>query len=1076
MIRHLFKLFFVLFVLSFAQSAWASCTVNGTSYKTNGGSGTAITTAIIKNRASSWNNATDLVTTCDVSSITDMTDMFKNNSAINQDLSAWDTSNVTNMTRMFFRSTAVTSVTFQDTSEVTNMFYMFFQATSLRSVSLPETGKVWEMSVMFYGATSLTSVYLPKTGAVTNWSLAFGNATSLTSVSLPETGAAQEFHSTFLGATSLTSVHLPKLDSLNNVQQMFRNASSFNQDIREWDVTGITDFERMFEGATAMISRYSSTPNWPADNKTPTAAWFSRETTVPTISGVSLNAANNALTVTFSEGVHNTTGYNNTLCSCDLEASDFALAISGGSATVAATPTSITKTSQTVWVLGLNVSGTANGSETISVVPASSTSIYDGASNAASTTQSGNTASLNEKIAPTISSASLNAANSALTVTFSENVYDTNGGSGDLEASDFALAISGGSATVAATPTSITKTSQTVWVLGLNVSGTANGSETISVVPASSTSIYDGASNAASTTQSGNTASLNEKIAPTISSASLNAANSALTVTFSENVYDTNGGSGDLEASDFALAISGGSATVNATPSSITKTSQAVWVLGLNISGTPTGAETLTVVPASSTSIYDGAANATSTTQSGNTASLTEKVVPTLSNVSLASNNATTTEGFAGDVVTLTFTADETIGTPVVTFKSGGDAVTDESITYANATGNTWTAAYTVNASDTAGAVTYSIAFSDSVSNAGTAVTSGTGSVTIYPTPAAAFAAELTKINAKIASFAQAELNNLSSTMSGISSSARGRFIAQMKGSQIKVSSTDPDYSGGFTTSGGTIDTNLTMTKSSKSHSSLYTTYSSYDVFYNKSKDNSLSRGVAGQIQWERMLSDQTMLGYFVGGSIGFMDEAGTLKTSMQAVGLKLGSYFVRELEGNLILDGYASVVTSSNNLRFTTDLMTAKSNYNTQAGAVGLNLTGIIPLASVEIRPTGSLSLTRSIGQTVNFDVSVGSASSTETATHGSITQSKLSFAPEVRMPFSQTSFGGSSVATFTPKVTCQQLVKTTTTRNCGQGIALGLDTISKDGLTNVIVGTSFDRMGGQSSTSIKLKVMKQW
>ena len=155
---------------------------------------------------------------------------------------------------------------------------------------------------------------------------------------------------------------------------------------------------------------------------------------------------------------------------------------------------------------------------------------------------------------------------------------------------------------------------------------------------------------------------------------------------------------------------------------------------------------------------------------------------------------------------------------------------------------------------------------------------------------------------------------------------------------------------------------------------------------------------------------------------------------------------------------------------------MTANSNYLTQAGAVGLNLTGIIPLASVEIRPTGSLSLTRSIGQTVNFDVSVGSASSTETATHGSITQSKLSFAPEVRMPFSQTSFGGTSVATFTPNITCQQLVKTTTTRSCGQGIALGMDTISKDGLTNVIVGTSFDQMGGQSSTSIELKVMKRW
>ena len=391
-----------------------------------------------------------------------------------------------------------------------------------------------------------------------------------------------------------------------------------------------------------------------------------------------------------------------------------------------------------------------------------------------------------------------------------------------------------------------------------------------------------------------------------------------------------------------------------------------------------------------------------------------------------------------------------------------------------------------MSADDTQGAVTYSIAYTDSVGNAGTAVTSGTGSVTIYPTPAVAFAAQLTKINAKIASFAQAvleiplmvELKLLSSTMSGISSTARGRFISKSSCSDLEVSSTDPDYSGGFAASGGKIDTNLTMTKSSKSYSTEYCTYTSADVFFNRNEDNSFSRGAGAQIQFERSLNDKTMLGYFIGGSVGLMNDAGTLTTSMRAVGIKLGSYFVRELDGNLILDGYASVVTSQNSLRFTTDIMTAKSNYNTQAGAVGLNLTGIIPLASVEIRPTGSLSLTRSLGKTVYFDVSVGSASSTETATHGSITQTKLSFAPEVRMPFSMTpvATGGSSVATFTPKVTCQEVSKTTTTRNCGQGIALGLDTISKDGLTNVIVGTSFDQMGGQSSTSIDFKVMKQW
>ena len=111
---------------------------------------------------------------------------------------------------------------------------------------------------------------------------------------------------------------------------------------------------------------------------------------------------------------------------------------------------------------------------------------------------------------PTIASTSINTANTELTITFSESVYDTTGGTGDLEVADFALSISGGVATLgSATPTSITKTSQSVWVLGFSTTGTANGSETITVVPASSTSIYDAAANAAATSQSNNTASLN---------------------------------------------------------------------------------------------------------------------------------------------------------------------------------------------------------------------------------------------------------------------------------------------------------------------------------------------------------------------------------------------------------------------------------------------------------------------------------------------------------------------------------------------------------------------------------------
>ena len=281
-----------------------------------------------------------------------------------------------------------------------------------------------------------------------------------------------------------------------------------------------------------------------------------------------------------------------------------------------------------------------------------SNSIYDQAGNAAATSQSNNTAALNEKVPPIISGTTVNSANSLLTVTFAENVYTATGGSGILEVGDFALSISGGVATIgAATPTSISKTSQSVWVLGFSTSGIANGSETISIVPAAGNSIYDAADNAAATSQSNNTAALNEKVVPIITGTTVNSANSQVTVTFAENVYNATGGSGDLEVGDFALSISGGVATIgSATPTSISKTSQSVWVLGFSTSVPANGSETIAVVPAANNSIYDAADNAAATSQSNNTVSLNDLAVPIISGTTVNSANSEVTVTFSENV------------------------------------------------------------------------------------------------------------------------------------------------------------------------------------------------------------------------------------------------------------------------------------------------------------------------------------------------------------------------------------------------------------------------------------------
>ena len=214
---------------------------------------------------------------------------------------------------------------------------------------------------------------------------------------------------------------------------------------------------------------------------------------------------------------------------------------------------------------------------------------------------------------PTISSVSLAADNSTITVTTSLSVYNSSGGSSDLEASDFALSISGGSATLtSATPTSISKTSQSVWVLGVGLTGTPTGGETLTVTPVAN-SIYYG-TEVMSTTQTGNTASVNN-ITPTFDAVRLSVNNSTVAVTASETLYTTTGGSGALVAADFVFSISGGTATLSSTTPTSISTTGLVTTLGIGLSGTPDGDEILKLNTASSSSIYDSGDTALSATR-----------------------------------------------------------------------------------------------------------------------------------------------------------------------------------------------------------------------------------------------------------------------------------------------------------------------------------------------------------------------------------------------------------------------------------------------------------------------------
>ncbi|MEP1777871.1 YDG domain-containing protein [Reichenbachiella sp.] len=325
---------------------------------------------------------------------------------------------------------------------------------------------------------------------------------------------------------------------------------------------------------------------------------------------------------------------------------------------------------------------------------------------------------------PTIESTVLTADNSYIDVTFNQAVYNTNGGSGALEAADFSLGITGGSAT---TPiiSSVKKNDnavegsasalaggETVIRVFFSTTGAADGSEVLTVSPVSN-QIFSASGNTALTTQSNNTATLNDKLGPTVTSVSSPLSDGTyikdnciyITVTFSEAVTAVGFPSLKLETgtTDQTINPEGGSF------GSGTTTLSFLYCIGAGESSSDLEYFDTSSLTAG-TSIKDAAGNDATLTLptigggnslSDNKALVVDGIAPTVTSVS-----STVSSGSykAGDVIPLTMTFSEAVtvtGTPQIELETGD---TDRTVDYTSgSTTTTLTFNYTVKAGDTNG-------------------------------------------------------------------------------------------------------------------------------------------------------------------------------------------------------------------------------------------------------------------------------------------------------------------------------------------------------------------------------------
>jgi gliding motility-associated-like protein len=188
--------------------------------------------------------------------VTNMSALFSQASAFNQNISSWNTGAVTNMSSLFADAAAFNQdIGIWNTSSVTNMAAMFAGALVFnRTIGAWNTAAVTNMNSMFFSAYVFNqNISGWNTAAVTNMASMFGYARDFnqnigTWNTLAVTNMSRMFEDAFdfnqnIGTWNTSAV--------TNMRGMFIDAYAFNQNIGTWNTSAVTDMSRMFDFATA---------------------------------------------------------------------------------------------------------------------------------------------------------------------------------------------------------------------------------------------------------------------------------------------------------------------------------------------------------------------------------------------------------------------------------------------------------------------------------------------------------------------------------------------------------------------------------------------------------------------------------------------------------------------------------------------------------------------------------------------------------------------------------------------------------------------------------------------------------
>ena len=228
-----------------------------------------------------------------------------------------------------------------------------------------------------------------------------------------------------------------------------------------------------------------------------------------------------------------------------------------------------------------------------------------------------------------------------------------------------------------------------------------------------------------------------------------------------------------------------------------------------------------------------------------------------------------------------------------------------------------------------------------------------------------------------------------------------------------------------------------------------------------------------GRMAWERSLNEQTVLGYFIGVEGNDSNLTSTFAGDHKRLAGSAGIYALTELSEGVFAAGYGSLGIAQSDLDVTdgTDAVAGDYTYNTMA--LGGQLSGSIKQEAYELQPTLSVNYSKSFVGDISLTKTTSGTASALAVAVGNTEFAELIASPRFLIPVAMTEDSTfTTVGVVAPRLLCEYSKSAgTSVSNCGGGLELGLNGVSKNGMVNFNAGLRFDRINGADRQALSLQ-----